>query len=329
MSFLEDRKGQLLTLDLLLALVPLTIFLGISASALGGVVHQIQEYSFFYSMQRQTADAADVLVKTPGVPQDWNATNPPTVPGLAVYSCNRASPNFLEYDKLTALDETMISQLVSNGTNVYFEAVDLLTNTTIKAVTYNTTGIPIEAAANVFAVKRVVSIDENNTYSLLKEYTATSIRSDTITWSFELPCGFDIKNLTILITTGSISGSEYVRFRMDNPPDPSLPSSDRQYLFIGENMVNFSWDDAYNDPTWTQWQDARNYVSQQGNNHSRYPEKTIDSYLRENLVAGPNTVEISLRFYQGNSRGDVSAFLNVTYGSPTPREGLVTMKIWR
>jgi hypothetical protein len=180
----------------------------------------------------------------------------------------------------------------------------------------------------VFVVKRVVSIDENRNHTVLKGYTANNIRSTTITWNFELPCGFKIENITLLVTVGDISGTEYVRFRMDQPPDPPLPANDRQYLFIGANLVNFSWDDAYNDPSWTMWQQARNHVLQ-GNNHSRYPSKTIETYLRENLVAGVNTVKINVRFLQGNRRGDVSMLLNITYAYPTPVEGLVTMKVWR
>lgn len=323
-----NRKAQLLTLDLLLALVPLTIVLGMSASALGGVINQVQEFTLFYSLQRQTNDAIDVLVKTPGIPVTWNSSNPSTTPGLAVYICGEAKPNFLDREKIAAVDESSLALLFDDSTNFFLEVLDLSSNTTIKTLTYNVTGIPMESASHIFVAKRVVGIDENRSFSVVREYSATNIRSGTIRWSFELPCGYDITNVTMLVTTSDITGNEYVHFRVDNPPDPSLTASSRQRLFIGTDMVNFSWDDAYNDPTWTTWQQARSYVIQ-GNDHSRYPSKTLETYLREYLVSDLNTVEIYVDVAPGGARGDVAALLNVTYSYPTPREGMVTLKVWR
>lgn len=323
-----NRKAQLLTLDLLLALVPLTIVLGMSASALGGVINQIQEYTMFYSLQRQANDAIDVLVKTPGVPASWNSSNPSTTPGLAVYICGEVKPNFLDRDKISAMNENDLALLFANLTNFYLEVLDLASNTTIKTLTYNVTATPMESASHIFVVKRVVGIDENKSFSVVKDYSDTNIGSGTITWSLELPCGYEITNITMLVTTSEISDGDYVHFRVDKPPDPKLPTSSRQRLFIGTDMVNFSWDDAYNDPAWTTWQQARSYVTE-GNNHSRYPSKTLDTYLREYLTSGLNTVKIYVDVAPGGARGDVGAQLNITYAYPTPREGLVTLKVWR
>lgn len=129
-----NRKGQLLTLDLLLALVPLTIILGMSASALGGVVNQIQEYAFFYSMQRQASDAIDVLIKTPGVPPDWSSSNPPVVPGLANYTAlNKTEQHYLDSEKVSTLDGlhlTLIPKLIGN-VSYYNLSLTGLTNVSI------------------------------------------------------------------------------------------------------------------------------------------------------------------------------------------------------
>ncbi len=323
-----NRKAQLLTLDLLLALVPLTIILGLSASAMGGVINQLQEFTLFYSLQRQTSDALDVMVKTPGVPSSWNSTTSPSTPGLAVYICGETKPNFLDLEKVEALDVNTLSILFPASTNAQLEVLDLSSNITLKTVTYNVTGTSLEEASQVFVAKRVVGIDRNLTHSLVKEYSATNIRWGNIEWSFELPCGYKILNVTLLVTTSGITGNEYVHFRVDNPPDPSLPRSSRQRLFIGTDLVNFSWDDAYNDPAWTRWQEARSYVTQ-GNNHSRYPSKTLETYLREYLVSDLNNMEIYVDVAPGGARGDVAALLNITYAYPTPREGLVTLKVWR
>lgn len=327
MMFLKDKKGQLLTLDLLLALVPLTIILGMSASALGGIINQIQEYSFLYSTQRQASDAMDVLIKTPGVPPNWNSTNPPTTPGLAVYSCNRALPNFLDYDKLLALDETLISQLFPNGTNVYFEAVNLQTNTTIKTLTYNATGVSLENAANVFVVERVVSLGMNASSSTALTYNETSIRSDTINWDLVLPSCPEIENITILVTTGSLT-QEYVEFEMREPGR----QGENHHLFIGINTANYSWDDATPYPNQGL---ARSAVKTKGENSARSPDDTtIDEFLRENLVVGTNEIEIEITVNrkapgQGDRKADVAVFLDIAYSIPVPIEGKVAMKIWR
>ncbi|MFH1773585.1 MAG: hypothetical protein ABH874_01325 [Methanobacteriota archaeon] len=109
-----NNKAQLFTLDLLLALVPLTLVLGMSATAIGGVVTQIQEYVYFYSMQRQVSDAADVLIKTPGVPPDWNSTIAPVTVGLAKYNSteDRIYSHILDSEKIGAMNSDYIKQLL-------------------------------------------------------------------------------------------------------------------------------------------------------------------------------------------------------------------------
>ncbi|MDI6654534.1 MAG: hypothetical protein QME59_01440 [Candidatus Hydrothermarchaeota archaeon] len=323
-----NNKAQLFTLDLLLALVPLTIALGMSATAIGGIVTQIQEYAYFYSMQRQAGDAADVLIKTPGVPPDWNATNLPNTPGLAVYSCNRAMPNFLDYDKITALSGTLLSRLFGSNTNVYFEVVNLQTNSTIKTLTYNVTGVPIGSAANVFVVERIVSLGINASTSTALTYNKTNIDKDTINWNLVLPSCPEIKNITILVTTGSLT-NEYVEFEMKEPDRPGA----NHFFFIGINTVNYSWDDAT--PYATQGL-AQSAVKTDGKDSARSPDdKTIDEFLRENLVVGTNAIEIKLDVKKKSGAGavderaDVAVFLNIAYSIPVPVEGKVTMKIWR
>jgi len=56
-------KAQLFTLDLLIALIPLTIIIGVSANAFAGISSQQQWYSYFYEMQRVGNDALDVITK--------------------------------------------------------------------------------------------------------------------------------------------------------------------------------------------------------------------------------------------------------------------------
>jgi len=108
------RKSQLFTLDLMLALIPLTIVLGLSANALSGLSTQMQSYAHWYSMQQQVNDASEVLIKTAGEPPDWNASYPasgPSVLGLANYTPGKGvEPYVLDSDKLGALNATVDGQ---------------------------------------------------------------------------------------------------------------------------------------------------------------------------------------------------------------------------
>lgn len=127
-------RAQLFTLDLLLALIPLTIVLGISANAMGGVVTQIQEYVVGYSIQRAANDAADALAKTAGVPVNWNSTEPPTVPGIAYYdpSKNDTVSMLLDESKVAVLNVTHIGQLLGNRYPYYNLTVRGLENSSLR-----------------------------------------------------------------------------------------------------------------------------------------------------------------------------------------------------
>jgi hypothetical protein len=106
----RDRKAQLFTLDLLLALVPLTLLLGISANALSGTMVQIQDYYESYSMQRRVNDALDVLIRTPGEPAQWNSSVSPTTLGLAFYdtSANRSLSHIIDENKFAILNVSLL-----------------------------------------------------------------------------------------------------------------------------------------------------------------------------------------------------------------------------
>ncbi len=180
-----DDKGQLFTLDLLLALVPLTLVLGMSANAMAGVVVQIQEYSNIYSSQRIIQDAADALIKTHGIPPNWNSSNPPSVVGLVQYypggiryknqlgsdgfnqiATEVVSPQFLSH----TLYHTKVNFLTSNPSYLYTltgtsNAHLTLTNlTNASSLNISIGNSPPSNATQVYTAERRV----------LYEYTSTN-----------------------------------------------------------------------------------------------------------------------------------------------------------
>lgn len=66
-----SERGQVFTLDMFFALTLTALIIGCSGMAFGQVRGWAEEYSWRYSLERIANDAADVLVKTLGVPENW------------------------------------------------------------------------------------------------------------------------------------------------------------------------------------------------------------------------------------------------------------------
>lgn len=134
-------KAQLFTLDLLLALIPLTIALGMSANAISGVSIQIEDYISLYSKQRIVSDAADVLVKTPGEPNDWSISNMETL-GFATHLGEWGCGTGLSNSTLVnVLDVTKLSNFQNNPTNPVISSTlrNLSGSNNIRVVVTNST----------------------------------------------------------------------------------------------------------------------------------------------------------------------------------------------
>lgn len=84
----NDHKegGQVLSMDLLLALVVFAVFLGVSAEAMDLVSSKMDEASYIHSLERITTENANILLNTPGSPENWEEGHQPmsmVKPGLA------------------------------------------------------------------------------------------------------------------------------------------------------------------------------------------------------------------------------------------------------
>ena len=108
--FVGDKNGQAFSIDAMLAIIVITVIIGISANAMDLVSYKIQDYSSEHSFERITGDTADVLITTPGSPSDWEKYSSLTgsvTPGLAewdVETC-RTVPNTLSIRKVFCLKE--------------------------------------------------------------------------------------------------------------------------------------------------------------------------------------------------------------------------------
>jgi len=66
-----NQRGQVFTLDMLFALILVTLIIGASGQALEQITGRSEGYSMRFSLERTANDAADVLVKTVGRPYNW------------------------------------------------------------------------------------------------------------------------------------------------------------------------------------------------------------------------------------------------------------------
>ncbi len=157
-----NNKAQLFTLDLLLALVPLTLVLGMSANAIAGVTTQIQDYSTTYAFYVRTNDALDVLVKTSGVPVDWEDSGNISLVGLAAWDSTNNKPisNYIDAWKYYSLNSSDLVNLLSTSNynlSIYLYNISSYNISNFSLPNY---GAPVPAnATEITSVERIALID--------------------------------------------------------------------------------------------------------------------------------------------------------------------------
>lgn len=160
-NFIDEQTGQAFTMDLLLALVIITMILGISADAIDIASHKVSSYSERFSLERVTNDAADMLIKTPGSPDDWEfKIDNLTTPGLAENDSNgKIIPNTLSMEKIIALKNNYNSL-------IYGKVLPTGVNSSLMIYPSNPSLSPIEImkndpknAAEIAVANRTVTFD--------------------------------------------------------------------------------------------------------------------------------------------------------------------------
>ncbi len=101
----DDSRGQLFSLDLLFALIPIVLVLGMVASDMDNITYLIQDTVYRSSTERVAADTVDTLLKTSGTPSDWESTGNPQVVGLVKFDpvSNKSTPDVISAAKLGAI----------------------------------------------------------------------------------------------------------------------------------------------------------------------------------------------------------------------------------
>jgi hypothetical protein len=156
----NNSAGQVFSIDLLFALIIITIIMGMSANALDIAGNKISDYSVGMSLDRIATDAADILINTPG-PQGWDKSNTTALikPGLALDSNSSVnSTKILSYNKINQLkihyNELMINLLPPNVNSSL--TIDTISSSIGTIVVSNNT--PPSNGAEVVVVNRTVLV---------------------------------------------------------------------------------------------------------------------------------------------------------------------------
>jgi len=154
----KDSRGFAISMDLLLAIIPLTILLGMVTVNMDNMFYLTEQTVFQSSIERVGTDAVDTLIETSGTPVYWEQTSNPQVVGLARYDTTKKIPleNYLSPHKINALKESYIQDLVGPKYGYYLKITRIENSSvTIKTIGNNNTP-PAANIPNIVKIERLV-----------------------------------------------------------------------------------------------------------------------------------------------------------------------------
>ena len=166
-----NERGQLFTLDMFFAIILTVLVVSYSGLALEQARRQGEGYVLRYSLERVANDAADVLVKTAGIPSNWeeNVENLET-PGLSSALNNLSMRKFESLRRLCASEnwkdpaKQAVMDFFDNSEKFEIRLIEETTGENLWPPIYprwdikTTSGV--ENSLEVVVVKRLVGIGE-------------------------------------------------------------------------------------------------------------------------------------------------------------------------
>jgi hypothetical protein len=161
----KDSRGFALSLDLLLALIPITLLLGFVAADMDNLLYQMEDTVFRSSMDRSAGDAVSTLLETSGDPTDWEINGNSRIVGLAQYDTSKNGPMEGTIDplKLAAVTTLQVQQLIGSNYDFY-----------MNVSTINKTGSPVSlrtlgnsSFANAKDVVRVERVSQASKFKVI------------------------------------------------------------------------------------------------------------------------------------------------------------------
>jgi hypothetical protein len=186
---LHDKEGgQVLSMDLLLALVVIAVFLGASANAMDLVSSKMDEASYIHSLERITTGNANILLNTPGSPENWEE-------GLQPMSL--VKPGLAQVDPVTgAVNKTLNMKKVLKLAENYQELMDGKV-------------LPFGLNSTMIVSPRDSSLDTITVNN--QEHSETA--RDVLIINRTIMCDYMIANILTSIPSNQASGTLYDKFK--------------------------------------------------------------------------------------------------------------------
>lgn len=177
----DDSRGFIISMDLLIAIIPLTIILGLVSANMGNIMFELEDTVFRGSNERVAADTMNTLLETSGSPPTWERTGNATVVGLAKYDQSiskpiegTVSPTKLGY---VVNDSSNVQNIIGNNYEFFMSITTIGNNTSMGSIGSNNTKTFNTPAKDIVRVDKVVLCSKLETVSsLVKEirYTGQS-----------------------------------------------------------------------------------------------------------------------------------------------------------
>ncbi len=170
-----DHEGLVFTIDTMFALLIITVIIGISANAMEIAGMKARDYSTEQSIERITGDTADILIKTPGSPVNWDRLKSlkSVTPGLAKdeNGTKKTSENIISMKKLLCLKKNpeLLKKILPPSMSCSLTIYPIDTNLSIIQVLDET---PTVDTGDVSVVNRTIIYD----YMAMESYL--SIKPD-------------------------------------------------------------------------------------------------------------------------------------------------------
>ena len=159
-----DHSGQVFTIDAMFALLLITVIIGFSANAMDIAGNKAGDYSTELSIERIAGDTVDILIKTPGSPENWEELKSfkSITPGLAKLenSTKTTSRNILAMNKISCLKRNpdLLKKILPSSMSYSLMIYPI--NPTLPTIEILNKTPPLDVG-DVLVINRTVSYDYN------------------------------------------------------------------------------------------------------------------------------------------------------------------------
>ncbi len=251
MGFLDDdSRGFLLSMDLLIAIIPLTIVMGMMVADMDNVLYTVQSSVYQSSLERVGADTVNTLIKTSGSPYNWEEIGNPQVTGLAKYDIMKKAPeaNYLSPFKLAGVKVSDITNLTGSGYGFYLKITTVDGNNVVKAMG---TESSVPDVPNVVRIERIVLSSNLEIITSLKDLIRDAGQPRTYTtnfptndytidaydyWVLIINRGYD--SATVDVNNNNVIPSNDVNQHITEIKEPINETYMKNFTYFDDNVVN-------------------------------------------------------------------------------------------